>query len=299
VTNTASASGGGVTSPTDTETVTAVADASLTVAKASTTPEIAAAGQVVPYRFTVRNTGNITLTGVTLVDPLCTSAISGPAGDTNDDGALQVTELWTYTCSRTVTQGEFDAGGDLSNTVTADSAQTGPTNDTLDIPIVPAVRPAISLTKTITRGAEFSAVGDVISYEYVVTNTGDVTLEGPLAVSDDRTTVTCPPTSSLDPAESVTCTATDVVTQADLDAGIVTNVATATASYGSVEVASGVVSASARVTARPTLPPSSTLDRGRATGEVAGIGLGILVVLVVVTLGLLLIPSARRRTARR
>ena len=78
---------------------------------------------------TVTNTGNVTLTGITVSDPNCTSAISGPTGDTNGDGQLQVTETWVYTCSHTVTQAEIDTNGggdgDLDNTVTADSTNRG------------------------------------------------------------------------------------------------------------------------------------------------------------------------------
>ncbi len=52
----------------------------LNVAKSSSTTSITAAGQVVPYTFTVTNTGNQTLTGVTVSDPNCTSAITRPDG---------------------------------------------------------------------------------------------------------------------------------------------------------------------------------------------------------------------------
>ena len=86
-----------------------------------------AAGQQVPYTFTVTNTGNQTLTNITVSDPKCSGPISGPAGDSNTDGKLQTTETWIYTCSHTVTQAEIDAGGNLTNTVTADSAESGPT----------------------------------------------------------------------------------------------------------------------------------------------------------------------------
>ena len=107
----------------------------LNVVKSSTTTVITAAGQVVPYTFVVTNIGNVTLTGITVSDPKCTSAITGPTGDTNIDSKLQLTETWTYTCNHTVTQAEIDAGGNLSNTVTADSAESGPDTDTLEIPI--------------------------------------------------------------------------------------------------------------------------------------------------------------------
>src|SRR3954452_20568045 len=59
-------------------------------------------------------------------------------------------------------------------------------------------------------------------------------IAGPVTVSDDRATVTCPSLSTvgnldsfLDPGESVTCTASYTITQADLNAGSVKNTATA------------------------------------------------------------------------
>src|SRR5262249_54348718 len=67
---------------------------------------------------------------------------------------------------------------------------------------------------------------------YVVTNTGNVTLLGQVTVTDDRLIVLCPPTSSLAPGASITCTASYSVTQADLDAGQIVN--RAFASSGSV-----------------------------------------------------------------
>ena len=73
----------------------------------------------------------------------------------------------------------------------------------------------------------------MISYSYLVTNTGNVQLAGPVTVTDDKATVTCPAltrsaTRRLPRSgEAVTCTATYTITQADLNSGSVTNVATA------------------------------------------------------------------------
>ena len=79
---------------------------------------------MVPYTFTVTNTGNVTLTGMTVSDPKCTSAILARRVIRTVTASCRRTETWVYTCSHTVTQTEIDAGGNLSNTVTADSAET-------------------------------------------------------------------------------------------------------------------------------------------------------------------------------
>ena len=68
-------------------------------------------------------------------------------------------------------------------------------------------------------------MGDVISYSYLVTNTGNVTLTGPFTVTDDKATdETCPATpTSLAPGASH-LHGQHTHHQADLDAGSVTNV---------------------------------------------------------------------------
>ena len=92
---------------------------------------------------------------------------------------------------------------------------------------------SITLAKSAAE-TSFHLVGDVLHYTYVVTNTGNVRLAGPVTVTDDKTTVTCPALSTignhddfLDPGESLTCTATYTVKQSDIDAGKVTNTASA------------------------------------------------------------------------
>src|SRR5262249_38686039 len=70
-------------------------------------------------------------------------------------------------------------------------------------------------------------VGQVISYTYVVTNTGNVTLLGQVSVTDDKVSVICPPSTVLAPGASTTCTASHSITQVDLDVGLITNAASA------------------------------------------------------------------------
>src|SRR2546423_11719177 len=68
--------------------------------------------------------------------------------------------------------------------------------------------------------ATYDAAGQTISYEYLLTNSGNVTLSAPFKVDDDKVTVTCPGTpTSLAPGDSITCTASHKTVQGDLDAG--------------------------------------------------------------------------------
>ena len=75
--------------------------AALNVVKSSTTTSVTAAGQVVPYRFTITNTGNVVLNKIKVTDPKCNAAPAYQSGDTNNDSKLQKNETWVYTCSRT------------------------------------------------------------------------------------------------------------------------------------------------------------------------------------------------------
>lgn len=108
---------------------------SLQVVKSSTTTAITHAGQIVDYSFTVTNTGNQVLSGLTVTDPKCDSTPTYVSGDTNADSKLQTTEIWTYSCNHTVSADELSAGGNLVNTVTADSVESDPDTDTYSIPI--------------------------------------------------------------------------------------------------------------------------------------------------------------------
>jgi len=73
----------------------------------------------------------------------------------------------------------------------------------------------------------YAAVGDEIIYSYLLTNVGPDILDPGLAtVADDKETVTCPVAAPVPVGGTVTCTATHVVIQADLDAGTLVNLAT-------------------------------------------------------------------------
>jgi uncharacterized repeat protein (TIGR01451 family) len=134
---------------------------------------------------------------------------------------------------------------------------------------VPAVKnPALSLAKT-PSPVTYSAVGQTISYSYVVRNTGNVRLAGPVTVADDKATVTCPNVNTvgnndgfLDPGEQISCTAAHVITQADLDARSVTNIARATVGGTQSNQATATVTAliPEAVVVAPPPPPAPKID---------------------------------------
>ena len=96
------------------------------------------------------------------------------------------------------------------------------------------VEPTIDLDKFVSGNADEDASGDVslgdtLTYSFHVTNTGQLTLNDVTVVDPlpGLSPIDCGLTTSLAPAEDVTCTATYVVTQADVDAGSILNTATA------------------------------------------------------------------------
>ena len=85
--------------------------------------------------------------------------------------------------------------------------------------------PALTIVNTANPDT-YSEVGDVINYSFLVTNTGDVNIDS-LSVADDHATDESCPLTALEPTQSTTCTASYTIIQADLDAGSVSNTATA------------------------------------------------------------------------
>ncbi len=101
-----------------------------------------------------------------------------------------------------------------------------------------------------------TAADQLVTYSFVVTNTGNVTLTD-VMVTDPMpglSAVTCPSTT-LAPAASMTCTATYTTTPADVAGGSITNVATVSG-VGPNGDAAPAVEATMIVRAAPVAPPS-------------------------------------------
>ncbi len=214
------------------------------------------AGDTIAYSFAVTNSGTVTLTSLAISDPLV-GTVTCPV-TTLAPGASTTCTAAPYP----LTQANVDAGTVVNNATASAQSPTGSPvsatgQATTAVPRTPSLtldKVAGPLTDPDTNGVD---LGDTITYTFTVQNTGNVTLTA-LAVTDAKVgTVTCPVTS-LAPGASTTCTAAPyALTQADLDAGVANNTATA-----SVQDPTGATRSASDTTSTPAAATSSlTLDK--------------------------------------
>lgn len=230
------------------------------------------AGDRITYTFVVTNTGNVTLSTITVNDPMF-GAITCPTAPLAPGASATCTAA-----AHTLTQAEVDAG---SLTNTASVSMTPPTGqDVTNVDSTTstiASSPAIALDKQAGAVQDLDAngrdAGDTIAYSFIVTNTGNVTLST-VSITDAKVgTVTCP-ASSLTAGASMTCTAAAyTLTQADVDAGAVNNTAFAAGTSPTGKSVSANDSTSTAIASGPnfsltkTASPINDLD---ANGHDAG-----------------------------
>ncbi|PHN00646.1 DUF7507 domain-containing protein, partial [Flavilitoribacter nigricans] len=205
----------------DSETVTAVQTPVLNLTKVADVMTYDAVGDIITYTFTATNNGNVTLTNVTIVDPLpglSALACTQPA-------TLAPGESLVCTATYSISQTDLDIGS-VMNTATADSDQTDPVDDSESVTAVQT--PVLNLTK-VADVMTYDAVGDIITYTFTATNNGNVTLTNVTIVDPlpGLSALACTQPATLAPGESLVCTATYTISQTDLDIGSVMNTATA------------------------------------------------------------------------
>jgi uncharacterized repeat protein (TIGR01451 family) len=244
VTNTATASGefpggGMVGTPPDTVIITGPdRDPKLVIDKSSVLNDevadndVADLGETVSYSFTVTNTGNVTLSDVSVADPRVTGV--SPASVTLAPGAVQVFTAAPYA----VIQADINTGS-IVNTATASG--TGPTGrvesppdtDTVPTP-TPQARLGLDKTGALVADADNDGVidaGDTVRYSFDVANTGNVDLID-VSIDDPRVAgAISPAKADIAVGGSQVYRADYVVTQADIDAGVLRNTASAHGSY--------------------------------------------------------------------
>ena len=205
-----------VTSPPADATVTAIRTPGIHLVKSAFPAEYAEPGETIYYTYTVANTGDVTLHNITLTDDrlgtiTCPAAVLPPAAS------------MACHATHTTTTADVDSGH-ISNTATVTGQpRTGPpVTDGAEEIIDAQQAPNIKLVKS-AFPTEYRAPGEIITYTYTVTNTGNVTLRH-VTVTDDKVhgPVACL-TPTLSPGESTTCEATHAVTEANVAEGHITN----------------------------------------------------------------------------
>ncbi|MEB2782313.1 PKD domain-containing protein, partial [Algoriphagus sp. C2-6-M1] len=202
------------------------------------------------YSFTVTNNGDYDLTNIQISDPLFeapNALVDFTLFDNgNGDATLGVGETWIYTATYAITPADIEAGqvqnqasvsGDANGFTASDLSGSLADND--EPTIVPICQdPVIEIVKTGLFNDEnadtFANVDETITYTFLVSNGGDVSLSN-ISVTDPLPGLSTPIYVSGDTGddgilatdEIWTYTATYSVTQDDINTGQVDNTATA------------------------------------------------------------------------
>jgi uncharacterized repeat protein (TIGR01451 family) len=202
-------------------------------------------GQTILYTYTLTNTGNGDLSApFVITDNL---VASGNITCNNPPGTLTPSGSFTCTGTYLITQADLN-NGSVTN-IAAATANGTPSTNSATTTITAIQDPKLALSVAPDPDAT-SVVGTVITYTYTLTNSGNVTLTPPYAISDNQVgNVTCPATpNSLDPGQSVLCAAGYTLTSADVNAGQISNQATGTARFNAATVTSNSATATVYTT---------------------------------------------------
>ena len=234
-------------------TVTEPAEPGLTIVKTGTLNDsdgdgLLDPGETISYSFQVRNTGNVTLTGVTVNDPLLANAgiAVSPGPQTLAPGGTA-----TFTATYTPTQADIDAGR-VENTATGTGTPPSgpPIESPPDTAVVPPQPARLSLHKsgryTDVDGNGHASVGDTLTFTFAVTNDGGQTVTnvwpidaGPTFNGQDAAgslSRFVPEPVTLRPGERATFTATYTLTERDIEnaAGVADGISNSATARGTV-----------------------------------------------------------------
>jgi uncharacterized repeat protein (TIGR01451 family) len=255
-----------ITSMPSTATVAVTQTPAIGILKTADPTTVSKLGQVITYTYAVTNAGDVPLSNISVTDTQTPPAGPLASGPTCPASSIPTPGSTVFcTSTYTVSQADLDHGT-ITDTAVATAAANGqPVSSPPSLATVKVSQSAaITLTKTASPGT-FSQVGQVITYTFVVTNSGNVTLSDP-TVADTQTApagkLTNPPTCStatLAPAASTTCTGQYAVTQADIDHGSIHDSAVATATPPDrITVTSNTDSATVTATRTPALTVGKT-----------------------------------------
>jgi uncharacterized repeat protein (TIGR01451 family) len=199
--------------------------------RATASPTSLSAPGTITYTYELVNN-----TGVILYPPYTLSGYRGTENCSTNTSPIPVGGSITCSGTYSVTQTDLNNNASLNDNniratgCTADNNCSGSKNvssNSDSVSVILVRTPGLALTIASVTPNPATTLGTVITYLYTVSNTGNVTLTP--TITDTRVgTVACP---ALAPATTDYCAGSYTVTQADLDAGSITNQATATALF--------------------------------------------------------------------
>ena len=215
--------------------------AHLTLEKTPSPTNYSVVGQNITYNYKVTNDGNVNLTGPIKVTD---NKINGGAPFNLSAGGLNFGQNTSNTVNYTITSNDINASS-VTNSATATGTYNGvDINSTATTATVRYTVP-LQIVKTASP-TTYGAVGQNVTYNYNVTNVGNVNLTGPITVTDDHINGGIPfnvTPSGLGAGASVNGTAIYTIKPSDINAGFVTNNATATGIYNGSNINSNATTA--------------------------------------------------------
>jgi uncharacterized repeat protein (TIGR01451 family) len=190
----------------------------------------------ITYNFTVRNTGNTTLTNISIVDLLPGLTLNNNLIVSLAPGDESTLITGTYALTQTdINNGFVENTAEVTGTdpFGNDTSDDSSTDFTSDTPLVTPIErsPSLAITKIANDDLVQvpAADEDVISYAFVVTNTGNTTLTN-VVITDPLTSIvlTGENIGTLEPGETANASAIYAIDPTDIENGEVVNQATAT-----------------------------------------------------------------------
>ena len=174
-------------------------------------------GETVDYKIVVTNTGELPLTFSNFTDAHCTNISGGPTGPVPTFGST------TWTCEHALT-----VEGEWTNEATVEGSEKTGTKTSNKVvveamsPPPPPKEPMFTVEKLQKIAGEYTTseltgmVGEIVSYEIVVKNTGEVPIKLEKITDPKCTNIAGPPNVDPGPGESTTYTCEHVITEADV-----------------------------------------------------------------------------------
>ena len=177
-----------------------------------------ALGETITYKVTVTNRGNQTVSNVVVTDN------NSEEGTATVNGEIKPGESKDVTFTHIVTETDIKAGEVINVATIGDEPSNEVTTETED-PIT-----KYDLHKEVTSTAKNEngkyALGETITYKVTVTNRGNQTVSNVVVTDNNSKEGTATVNGEIKPGESKDVTFTHIVTEADIKAGEVVNVAT-------------------------------------------------------------------------